>query len=413
MGAPTNRQPDDPTPIGRPDDRRRRGDVGTGGLALEERMSASEPLPEPISEITREIASEVVRLHTSGEKAKAKELARTSLPWNYDYESSLAFYTQFMKKRPEIISAIGAAFTPDDLASVAMMEAETYLHGSWGHAVAVSEGTNVAELWQHKAFLKSASLYGHRCIADLLREELKERRQANQDRPPIPDVNAERPPRDFQFVVHTFSHLAKHDDDGGDLDIGYEDRSLLQQEQSIWRELQRLDAEQEIAILAEELDVNDRIVLTELVKWHKDHDNLHGFYEVLIAAFAANGQNVRPDAARQRVRAARQRIFGSTIARHRAELRAALASIAEPMSGPDPLTITSRVAVTYLIEEAGKASWRTTFDHIRAHLKNLELDTAAPWNRADTASDALDTAFSKVASAYRYRHGRSFWATRD
>ena len=411
MGAPTHRQPVRPAEANRPDDHRVRG-VGTDGLALEEPMSGSDLIDVTISENIREIAREVVRLHTAREWAAAKQLGQ-KLPWHYDHVSSLSFYTQYMERRPGIISAIGAAFTPDDLASVAMMEAGAYLQGSWGHAVAVSEGVEVAELWQHKAFLKSASLYGHRCISDLLREELKERRQARQDRATSSDVNAERPPRDFQFVVNTFSQLAKYDDDGDELDLGYEDAAALQQEESILRELQRLDAEQEIAILTEELDPDDRIVLSELVKWHEDHDSLHGFYEVLIAAFAAKGQNVRPDAARQRVRAARQRIFGSTIARHRAELRAALASIAVPISGPDPLTIAGRVAVTYLIEEAGKASWRTTFNHIRAHLNRLELDLAAPWNRADTASDALDTAFSRVASAYRYRHGRSFWATRD
>ena len=75
MGAPTNRQPDRHTAIGRPDDRRCRGDVSTDGLALEERMSASEIVAPNDSERIREIAKEVVRLHTSGEKAKAKELA--------------------------------------------------------------------------------------------------------------------------------------------------------------------------------------------------------------------------------------------------------------------------------------------------------------------------------------------------
>ena len=117
-------------------------------------MSGSDLIKVTISENIREIAREVVRLHTAREWAAAKQLGQ-KLPWHYDHVSSLSFYTQYMERRPGIISAIGAAFTPDDLASVAMMEAGAYLQGSWGHAVAVSEGVEVAELWQHKAFLKS------------------------------------------------------------------------------------------------------------------------------------------------------------------------------------------------------------------------------------------------------------------
>ena len=66
--------------------------------------------------------------------------------------------------------------------------------------------------------------------------------------------------------------------------------------------------------------------------------------------------------------------------------------------------------MAYLIEIAGRAAWTTTFGRIRAHLKELEVDTVAPWNDASTAREALFETFGKVLSAYRERQGSSFWA---
>ena len=66
--------------------------------------------------------------------------------------------------------------------------------------------------------------------------------------------------------------------------------------------------------------------------------------------------------------------------------------------------------MTFLIDEAGTPAWTTTFDRIRARLRNMGLDTVAPWNEASTAREALFETFGKVLSAYRERQGSSFWA---
>ena len=412
MGAPTNRQPDRPTAIGRPDDRRCRGDVSTDGLALEERMSASEIVAPNDSERIREIAKEVVRLHTSGEKEKAKQLGQ-QLPWQYNYVYALAFYQPFMKRRAQTARSISGAFDEEDLASNAMIDAEAYLRGSWGHAVAIAEGTALADLWQHAAFRKAAATYGRRYVSDLRRTELRERRPSRTGEATPLDANAERAPRDYQFIVRAFADLARATGEGDQSIFDIEDESPLEEHDARLREAQRVDAEQAITELAEMLSLDDQLILEHLVQWHADHRNLHGFYDGLVAAFAARGQNLRADAARQRVSTVQSRIMAFLIARRSDRLRAAIASIPSRTPQTDPLTTTGRIAVTYVVEVAGQTSWDTSLTRLRTHLNKLGLDSVAPWNDASSTRRAVLEALGKVATAYRLRYGRSFWASTD
>jgi hypothetical protein len=359
-----------------------------------------------------EIARNVISLHDAKLRPEARKLAQDRLPWTYDFEKALGFFAPFMAKHAGRIRAIGAAFEPDDLASIAMMEAERYLRGSWGHAVAIADGATPETLWQHPAFRTSAEIYGRRCIGDLRRSEQKEKRSSKPNQDDAESNDGEQRPREYQFVVTLFSRLAKDDQDEGDWVATINDETVFDQGESQLREERRVEAELAIAEASDALSADDQFVLGRLTAWYATHENLWGFYEDLIAAYAAIGQAVRPDTARQRVRSAQQRIFGTMIPPRRKALRAALISTATPHNR-DPLTFVERIAVAYLIEIAGTVAWRTAFDRIRAHLKELEVDTVAPWDKGDTAGEALDKAFGTVVSTYRYLHGRSFWATRD
>ena len=104
------------------------------------------------------------------------------------------------------------------------------------------------------------------------------------------------------------------------------------------------------------------------------------------------------------------RIMAFLIARRSDRLRAAIASIPSRTPETDPLTFTGRIAVNYLVEIAGYASWDTSLTRLRTHLHELGLDSVAPWKDASSTRRAVLEAFGKVASAYRLRYGRSFWA---
>ena len=132
--------------------RRVRGGVGTDGLALEEPMSRIEHSPISISENIRERAREVVRLHESGEKARAKELGQ-ELPWHFDFIQADKYYSRFTGRHADIIRRISPARAPEDLAGDAMLKSLDYLRGSWGHAQAIAEGCPPDQFWSHRAFL--------------------------------------------------------------------------------------------------------------------------------------------------------------------------------------------------------------------------------------------------------------------
>lgn len=410
MGALTHRHLDRPAENVRPDDSRGRGGVGTGRSPLEDRMSTSEIVVTNDPENIRAIAREVVRLHTSNEKTKAKELGQ-QLPWRYDYEQALNFYQPFMERRGKIARSVSGAFDEDDLASIAMLDAEAYLRGSWGHAVAISEGVNVGDLWTHTAFRKAAATYGKRCLSDLRRDEERERRPSRTRQNAPLDANAERAPRDFQFIVRAFADLTRATGEGDQWSFDTEDESLFQQHSARLREARRVDAEQATVGLAEILSPDDQLTLKYLVQWHVEHQNLHGFYDGLIAAFAAQGQNLRADAARQRVSTVQSRIIAFLIGQQRDRLRAAIASIPSRTPQTDPLTFTGRIAVSFVVEVAGKTSWDTSLARLRKHLNALGLDSVAPWNDPASTRKAVMEAFGKVATAYRLRYGRSFWAS--
>ena len=409
MGAPTHRQPVRPAEANRPDDRRDCASVGTNGPALEEPMSAREIIAPNHPDNIQAFAREIVRLHESGEKVRAKELGQ-QLPWHYDYVHALNFYQPFMRRRAKDARGVSGAFDEDDLASNAMIDAESYLRGSWGHAVAIAEGVNVKDLWQHAAYRKAAATYGRRCISDLRRSEQRERRRPSTGKQTRLDANAERAPRDYEFIVRAFADLARATGDSDQLVFDVEDESSHEQHSARLREAQRVDAEQATAELAEILSPDDKLILECLVQWHADHENLHGFYDGLIAAFAAKGQNLRAEAARQRVSTVQSRIMAFLIARRSDRLRAAIASIPSRTPETDPLTFTGRIAVNYLVEIAGYASWDTSLTRLRTHLHELGLDSVAPWKDASSTRRAVLEAFGKVASAYRLRYGRSFWA---
>ena len=139
MGAPTHRQPVRPAEANRPDDRRDCASVGTNGPALEEPMSAREIIAPNHPDNIQAFAREIVRLHESGEKARAKELGQ-QLPWHFDFIQADKYYSRFMRRWAHVIIQISPARAPEDLAGDAMLKSLDYLRGSWGHAQAIAEG---------------------------------------------------------------------------------------------------------------------------------------------------------------------------------------------------------------------------------------------------------------------------------
>jgi hypothetical protein len=410
MGAPTHRQPVRPAEANRPDDRRDCASVGTNGPALEEPMSGSDLIT--ISENIRETAREVVRLHAAREWAAAKQRGQ-QLPWAFDYVAAHAYFSQFMNKRASEIRRIGPAFGPEDLAADAMLGSVNYLKGSWGHAVAIAEGCPPDQLWSHRAFVGSAKEYAQRKVLDYRRHEWGELRAPRPAAAPdteAPGASTEGSPDRYRRRPGDRISIGDTGE-GGDLRaVDLADKHQLSPAELI--EIAETEAEARAAVSEgiDGLSGNDQFIVRQLLAWYADHDHLRGFYDVLLPALAATGNPTNLVAARQRVSAAQMRLMGRIVASRRDALRAALVSIPAPTPERDPLTFTGRIAVSYLIEIAGKASWETTFARIRTHLKELEVDTIAPWNDASTAREALFDSFGAVATAYRERQGSSFWA---
>ena len=399
MGAPTHRQPVRPAEANRPDDHRVRGGVGTDGLALEEPMSVREIIapnhPENIQAFAREIVL-LHKSHESSEKARAKELGQ-QLPWHFDFIQADKYYSRFMRRWAHVIIQISPARAPEDLAGDAMLKSLDYLRGSWGHAQAIAEGCPPDQFWSHRAFLKAAKTLGEREIRDYRRYEWGEIRSGN--RPDGRYVNANPTPID--------TGEAGEGDDRPGVNPAADEASPAE-----LAERAETEAEVRTALhrALEGLSPSDQFIVRQLLAWYADHDHLRGFYDVLLPALAAVGNPTNLVAARQRVSAAQMRLVDLIITPRRDALRAALISIPARTPETDPLTFSGRIAVAYLIEIAGRAAWTTTFGRIRAHLKELEVDTVAPWNDASTAREALFETFGKVLSAYRERQGSSFWA---
>jgi hypothetical protein len=366
-----------------------------------------------IRENDRETAREVVRLHAAREWAAAKELGQ-QLPWVFDYVAADAYFSQFMNKRASEIRRIGAAFGPEDLAADAMLGSVNYLKGSWGHAVAIAEGCPPDQFWSHRAFLGSAKRYALRKVQDCRRDEWGELRAPKPAATPdteAPGAPPEESPTRYRWRLGDRISIG---DTGEDGDLPAVD--LADEYQRSPAELAEIAETVAVATAAvaegiDGLSGPDQFIVRQLLAWYANHDNLRGFYEVLLPALAAEGRPTNLVAARQQVSVAQMRLMGRIAASRRDALRAALVSIPAPTPEGDPLTFTGRIAVAYLIEIAGKASWETTFARIRTHLKELEVDTIAPWNDASTAREALFDSFGAIATAYRERQGSSFWAS--
>ena len=412
MGAPTHRQPVRPAEANRPDDRWDCASVGTNGPALEEPMSGSEIIAPNHPENIQAFAREIVRLHESGEKVRAKELGQ-HLPWYFDFIKANEYYSRFMKRRASIIRSISAARNPEDLAGDAMLYSADYLRGGWGHALAVAEGCTPDQFWSHQSFLGSAKKFGQRQVLDYRRHEWGQLRAAKAA--PQPDSGGVNSQPVTGAPVYRWSlrdHISTGDAEDGAERPGVNPPDHYQATPAELAERAETEAEIRSAVgrALDGLSVNDQFVVRQLLAWYEDHDHLRGFYDVLLPALAAAGNPTNLVAARQRVSAAQMRLVDLIITPRRDALRAALISIPARTPETDPLTFSGRIAVAYLIEIAGRAAWTTTFGRIRAHLKELEVDTVAPWNDASTAREALFETFGKVLSAYRERQGSSFWA---
>ncbi len=409
MGAPTHRQPVRPAEANRPDDRWDCASVGTNGPALEEPMSAREIIAPNHPDNIQAFAREIVRLHESGEKVRAKELGQ-QLPWYFEFIKANEYYSRFMKRRASIIRSISAARDPEDLAGDAMVKSLDYLRGSWGHALAVAEGCPPDQFWSHRAFLGSAKKFGERQIRDYRRYEWGEIRSGNQTLKG--EAGPSDQPTEGKYGNKNPTSISTGEAGEGDERPGVDPPDRDQLSPPELAEIAETKAEIRSAVgrALDDLSVNDQFVVRQLLAWYADHNHLRGFYDVLLPALAAAGRPTSLVAARQQVSVAQMRLMGRIVASRRDALRAALVSIPAPTPERDPLTFTGRIAVSYLIEIAGKASWETTFARIRTHLKELEVDTIAPWNDASTAREALFDSFGAVATAYRERQGSSFWA---
>ena len=412
MVAPTNRQPDGTGDDARPDHLRGRGTVGAHQAPLEERVSRSELMQITIRENDRETAREVVRLHAAREWAAAKELGQ-QLPWVFDYVAADAYFSQFMNKRASEIRRIGAAFGPEDLAADAMLGSVNYLKGSWGHAVAIAEGCPPDQFWSHRAFLGSAKTYALRMVRDYRRHEWGQLRAAKAAPKPEGDTSdnpAEPLPPVYRWRLR--DRISTDEAGEGDDRPGVNPADHHAATPAELAEIVEAAAVAKVAVSEgiDGLSGPDQFIVRQLLAWYANHDHLRGFYEVLLPALAAEGRPTNLVAARQQVSVAQMRLMGRIAVSRRDALRAALVSIPAPTPEGDPLTFTGRIAVAYLIEIAGKASWETTFARIRTHLKELEVDTIAPWNDASTAREALFDSFGAIATAYRERQGSSFWA---
>ena len=375
-------------------------------------MSASEIVAPNDSERIREIAKEVVRLHTSGEKEKAKQLGQ-QLPWYFDFIEADKYYSRFMKRRADIIRRISAARAPEDLAADAMLKSADYLRGGWGHALAVAEGCAPDQFWSHRAFLGSAKKYGQREVLDYRRHEwgqLRGTKAGTQLDAGEGGSQPEAAPAVYRWSLQNQISIGDTGDDANRPGVDPADHYQATPAELAERAETEAQVRTAVQRALDGLSPNDQFIVRQLLDWYAEHDHLRGFYDVLLPALAAAGNPVNLVAARQQVSVAQMRLVGLIITPRRDALRAALISIPARTPESDPLTFAGRIAVSYLIEIAGRAAWATTFTRIRTHLKELEVDVLAPWNDASTARDALFEAFGLVVTAYRERQGGSFWA---
>jgi superfamily II DNA or RNA helicase len=154
---------------------------------------------------------------------------------------------------------------------------------------------------------------------------------------------------------------------------------------------------------------DEAFVTGHLLAWYEKNDNLLGFYESLVDAYASRGQTVSAAAARQRVSVVLQRRLERTIEERRESIRDALASTAMHLNG-DPLTAVERAAVSFVIEVVGTMPWRTVLARTHDLLSTLHPQLDAPWDALSTVGEGITGALAKLDSTYRLRNGRSLWA---